>query len=158
MGLYGAVIVDPKPDAQGKVRAFENGPLYDVEQLWVFDDIDPRWHMLEHGAGLCGEDVGLNVFEPKYFLVTGGASKRGSAVGKARIAARQGQKILIRMINAAYSQMRVRIDGLEAEIISVDGHALGKDPWNRPVKIPPAARSRWRRRRAMTSSSTSPRP
>ena len=138
MGLYGAVIVDPKPDpVTKKIAAFENGPNYDVEQLWVFDDIDPRWHTIEHGAGLCGEDVGLNIFEPKYFMVTGGVSRRGSPVSKARVAARPNQKILVRMINAAYSQLRVRIEGLEYDIVSVDGHALGKSPWNRFQRVAP---------------------
>jgi len=138
MGLYGAVVVDPRPDpVTKKVAAFEGGPFYDVEQFWVFDDIDPRWHFLDHGDGLCGEDVGLNIFEPQYFMVTGGVSKQGTSVAKARIAARQNQKILVRLINAAYSQVRVRIEGLEFDIISVDGHPLGKYPWNRPQRVAP---------------------
>lgn len=138
MGLYGAVVVDPKPDpGTRRVRAFDGGPLYDVEQFWVFDDIDPRWHLLEHGAGLCGEDVGLNIFEPQYFMVTGGVSRRGTSVGKARITARPNQKILVRMINAAYSQVRVRLEGLEYDVISVDGHALGKSAWNRYQRVAP---------------------
>ncbi|MHB2169488.1 multicopper oxidase domain-containing protein [Alsobacter sp. R-9] len=136
MGLYGAIIVDPKPDASGRIAVFEGGPLYDVEQMWVFDDIDPRWHLLEHGDGLCGEDVGLNIFEPKYFLVTGTPSRAGVANAKGRITARPGQKILIRMINASYSQMRVALGGLDATIVSVDGHALNQ-PWNAPQPVGP---------------------
>src|SRR5690606_20599539 len=46
MGLFGLLVVDPKPDANGKVRAFEDGPVYDVEAFWVLDDIDPRWHLI----------------------------------------------------------------------------------------------------------------
>jgi plastocyanin len=44
MGLYGLVIVDPKPDAAGKVAAYAGGPYYDIERAWVLDDMDPRWH------------------------------------------------------------------------------------------------------------------
>ncbi|MHB2165334.1 multicopper oxidase domain-containing protein [Alsobacter sp. R-9] len=135
MGLYGAIVVDPKP-VNGVTAVFKGGPTYDVEKIWAFDDVDPRWHTLDHAAGLCGEDVGLNVFQPKYFMINGAPSKKGVSLTKAAISARQGQKILIRTINAAYSHVRMKIEGLEATLVSVDGHPLNKD-WNGPVTIPP---------------------
>jgi hypothetical protein len=138
MGLYGLLIVDPKPDANGVVRAFDNGPAYDVEAMWVLDDMDPRWHQItdkDPDIGLCGEDAGLNVFEPKYFLLTGTPSVPGKPVDKQKIVAAPGKKILIRLLNASYSVLAVTFEGLQGEVISVDGHSLNK-PWSRPVTVP----------------------
>jgi FtsP/CotA-like multicopper oxidase with cupredoxin domain len=78
MGMAGALIVDPVPDASvppGARRAFVDGPLYDIatEALLAPYAVDPRWHEFSHAAGLSGEDVGLNRFDPTFFYVVGGA-------------------------------------------------------------------------------------
>jgi FtsP/CotA-like multicopper oxidase with cupredoxin domain len=77
MGMAGALIVDPIADPgapAGARRAFVDGPLYDIatEALLAPYSVDPRWHEFSHAAGLSGEDVGLNRFDPKYFYVVGG--------------------------------------------------------------------------------------
>jgi FtsP/CotA-like multicopper oxidase with cupredoxin domain len=139
MGLYGLLIVDPKPDAAGKVAAYTGGPYYDVEKFWVLDDMDPRWHRitdLDHDIGLCGEDGGLNIFEPKHFLISGTPTRPNVAADAQKIVAGPGKKILIRLLNASYSVLQVKINGLEAQVISVDGHALNK-PWNSWMTIAP---------------------
>lgn len=141
MGLYGPLIVDPKPNKDGKIPAYEGGPTYDVEKIWAIGDVDPRWHNLEHGAGLCGEDVGLNIFEPKYFLISGVPTRLGVPSTSARVSAKSGQKVLLRLINAAYSPVRITIDSLEAHIIAVDGHPLDK-PWNDWVSVGPTGEQR----------------
>ncbi|MEE9269139.1 MAG: multicopper oxidase domain-containing protein, partial [Candidatus Krumholzibacteria bacterium] len=63
MGMFGPLIVDP-PEGPG--TAFSGGPTYDCEALWVADDVDPTWRELGHDAGLCGDDAGLNDFNPQY--------------------------------------------------------------------------------------------
>lgn len=139
MGLVGGLIVDPVPNPNGKVPAYAGGPEYDVEMFWIFDDMDPRWHKLgdeEQNAGMCGEDVGLHKFEPKYFLVSGVPTQPNIISQPAAIKANRGQKILIRTLNASYSLLRTTFSGLEAQIIAVDGHPLNK-PWNRWVTIKP---------------------
>ena len=78
MGMAGALIIDPKPDPTvpaGARRPFVDGPFYDIatEALLAPYSVDPRWHELSHAAGLSGEDVGLNRFDPRYFYVVGGA-------------------------------------------------------------------------------------
>jgi hypothetical protein len=133
-GLYGALVVDPPPDAEGKVRAYRGGPNYDVERIWVFDSWDPRWHELEHGAGLCGEDVGLNRFEPRYFFVTGIANTRIRPASSVAVQADASQQILVRMINAHYGITRVQFD-FPVTIIAVDGHPLDK-PWSNFIDVP----------------------
>ena len=80
MGMAGPMIIDPVVDPgfpvpAGARRSFVDGPLYDVatEALLVPFAVDPRWHEFSHAAGLSGEDVGLNRFDPKHFYVLGGA-------------------------------------------------------------------------------------
>lgn len=137
-GMYGLLIVDP-PSGPG--RLWENGPAYDVEMPWVFDDMDPRWHgdgpLGEHDAGLCGTDVGLNIFQPKYFLLTGIPSARTRTDPRVTVRARVGQRILLRMLNASYSTVRYRMP-LPATLVSVDARGLGRpgSPWSKPVAIP----------------------
>lgn len=79
MGLLGPLVIDPVvldgfPVAPGNRRAFADGPEYDIatESLIMMYSVDPRWHSLHHAAGLSGEDVGLNRFEPDHFYITGG--------------------------------------------------------------------------------------
>jgi Multicopper oxidase len=134
MGMYGLLIVDPKPE-DGKIRAYKGGPEYDVERFWVLDDVDPRWHELNHDAGMCGDDVRLNIFEPKYFLITGTPTRPNVSTDAQKIVAKPEQKILIRLLNASYSLLKVTIEGLEAQVISTDGNALNQD-WNAPFTIP----------------------
>lgn len=130
MGMFGLLIVDPP---QGRYF-LSNGERYQVEKFWVADDIDPRWHgeirSLGHEAGLCGEDVGLNRFNPKYFLLTGVFPNKTMTDSRTVTTARIGQTVLIRLLNASYSILRVKLD-IDAELIGVDGHFLGNEPWER---------------------------
>ncbi|XAS66267.1 multicopper oxidase domain-containing protein [Micrococcaceae bacterium Sec5.7] len=79
MGMFGPLIIDPAvhpdfPVAPGARRAFVDGPEYDIdtEAILVPYSVDPRWHELNHAAGLSGDDVGLDRFEPKHFYLLGG--------------------------------------------------------------------------------------
>ncbi len=139
MGLYGLLIVDPKPDQYGRVNAYTGGPFYTPsrERFWVFDDIDPRWHTLDDNAGLCGDDAGLNVFQPKYFFVNGVENTKCKAHTGVRIQAYPGEKVLIRMLNASYSIVKVTIEQLRGDIISIDGHALNTSerPWTSWIPV-----------------------
>lgn len=151
-GLYGLLIIDPPADPSdppGTKRAFAGGPKYDVEAFWVTDDIDPHWHHMSHGEGMdCpfGEDAGLNNFRPKYFLVTGVPSPRRPANPngiitnpKVAINAKVGQTVLIRVIAAGYGTQTYKIDGLDAEVIAMDGRPMGVAPFNRysrPFVVP----------------------
>jgi FtsP/CotA-like multicopper oxidase with cupredoxin domain len=133
MGMFGLLIVDP-PEGPGRV--FQNGPAYDVEKMWVLDDMDPRWHAIdEHDAGMCGMDVGFNRFEPKYFLLSGVFNNRTTTDARAVVTARLGQRILIRLLNASYSVARVTLP-CEATVVGVDGLGLGREPWTSPYTIP----------------------
>ncbi len=133
MGLLGLLIVDP-PEGPGKL--YQNGPAYQVEKAWVLDDMDPRWHLIsDHDAGLCGMDVGLNRFEPKYFLMSGVFSNTTMTDTRTVVKAKLGQRILIRLLNASYSVLRVTL-GCDAIWAGSDGHGMGKEPWCDTKVIP----------------------
>lgn len=161
MGLYGLLIVDPrKPDipeaadvpgppyktgGSGFVAAF-NPPThvrkYDVEALWVPDEIDTRWHDLGHDAFMqkCDEsdpgaaenftqDGFLNDFRPDVFVVTGKARRSTDTAPfeEVAVSAKVGETVLIRALNAGYTVQEFRI-GLSAEVVAVDGRPLGVPP------------------------------
>lgn len=129
MGMKGMLIVDP-PEGPGRV--FEGGPTYDVEKIWTFDGLDPRWHAIRnHDAGMCGEDVGLNRYEPKYFLCSGAFSQTTLTDPRAVVTAKLGQTILIRILNASYSILRINMPTLDCDWVGCDGHPMGSPaaPW-----------------------------
>jgi FtsP/CotA-like multicopper oxidase with cupredoxin domain len=135
MGMYGFLIVDP-PSGRGTL--YEGGPKYDVEALWAIDDVDPSWRNIDHQGGLCGEDVGLDLFRPKYFMITGVPHPRTMTDRRARIQAKLGQTILIRHLNASYSVVSTTIQGLDATVYGFDGRPLlhASSPWVTPMFIP----------------------
>jgi hypothetical protein len=144
MGMFGPMIFDP---ASGRGKAFVDDDIgYDprAETLLVSWAADPRWHTFNHGAGLDGEDVGLNRFEPKHFYLLGGnlntpprtvgvhtvgeilATKPGS-----------GPPGLLRVNNANYFPTVIFFGGgLTAELIAHDGRAF-RDTSRRDAPSPP---------------------
>ncbi len=123
MGMYGALIVDP-PEGPGTLLS--GGPTYDVEAFWVVDEIDSRWHTLSWNAGTCGEDVGLNILNPDYFIITGVDGTGTSAMNTPPISAtvQVGQKLLARYICAGYHPQRIRFGGLTGTAYVSDGRLL----------------------------------
>ncbi len=126
MGMYGALIVDPKPnptDPVGTKRAFAGGPKYDVEAIWACDEIDPAWHTLPWWAGTCGGDVGLNTLNPKYFIITG-VDGANSALTAMAANVKVGQTLLVRYICAGFLPQKISFGGLTASIVASDGRPL----------------------------------
>jgi len=149
MGMYGLLIVDPPvagapfdSGGAGFIRRADDIVPYDVEALWVVDEIDSRWHeVINHQAGIqCpfynvkedgqptgAEDPGLNNFKPDIFLISG-VPAEGLPIDDPRIAvqATTGQTILVRLLNAGYTVQEYKLRGLEAEVVEVDGRTLGQ--------------------------------
>ncbi len=142
MGMFGPLIIDPAPHpdypvAAGARRAFVDGPEYDTatETILVPYSVDPRWHELNHAAGLSGDDAGLDRFQPKHFYLLGGelastARKEGPAILtriRARIPNGSVKPTLLRLLNANYFPVNAYFTnaGNErvpmAELISHDG-------------------------------------
>ena len=141
MGMFGLLIIDP-PQGPGFVRRANAVIPYDVEAFWVPNEIDPVWHSFNHNEGIScpsGQDAGLNDFNPTAFLVTGVPSG-GTPITDPRVAinARVGQTILLRVVSAGYTVQRYTINGLDAEVIEIDGRPLGQSthsPYSRPFII-----------------------
>ena len=108
MGMYGAIIVDP-PEGPGTL--ISGKVTYDAEAFWVVDEIDSSWHTLPWTAGTCGEDVGLNLLQPDYVIITGVDASGTSAMNNPPISGqiRVGQKLLARYICAGYHPQHIRI-------------------------------------------------
>jgi FtsP/CotA-like multicopper oxidase with cupredoxin domain len=135
MGMFGPMIFDP-PTGRGK--AFIDDPVgYDprAETLLVTWSSDLRWHTFKHGAGLDGEDVGLNRFEPTNFYLLGGnldtPPTQEGVHSLDRILATTDPEApgLLRVNNANYFPTVVhfgsgRADDLQAELIAHDGRPL----------------------------------
>jgi putative cell wall-binding protein/plastocyanin len=140
MGMYGALIVDP-PEGPGFVSKGTGVVPYDREAIWVADDVDPMWHGMSHSAGIgfpFGADVGLNHFDPKYFMISGVPHPNTRTDGRVVLNANVGETLLLRIINGAYSLVRVTIQGLDAEVVEHDGKPLGQPPhgtYNQPYTI-----------------------
>jgi FtsP/CotA-like multicopper oxidase with cupredoxin domain len=143
MGMFGPMIFDPPT---GRGTAFIDDPVgYDpaCEAILSPYAVDPRWHLLDHAAGLGGEDVGLNRFEPTNFYLLGGdLSGAGQAPAKnapavqicSRILARPaGERPgLLRILDAQYFPLVVRFGGgLKAEMFAHDGRPF-RDTTKRP--------------------------
>ena len=144
MGMVGPMVIDPvvhpeHPVPAGARRSFVDGPLYDVatEALLLTFSVDPRWHTLDHAAGLSGEDAGLNRFDPKHFYVLGGPLAGPRSAGdvdypKQLVVNRvgNGYPTLLRILNGDFSPMRVRFTTTSgqpvgmAELIAHDGRAF----------------------------------
>lgn len=115
---------------------------YDVETIWVPDEMDSMWHELDHDAFMleCDEDDPLNPnnftrdgmlhdFRPDVFAITGAFSD-GTPIQDPRVAvtAQRDQTILVRLLNAGYTVHEYTL-GLDAIVIAVDGRALGCAPF-----------------------------
>jgi len=158
LGMYGLLIIDPPAPSGAPAPFADGGPgyvrradgivHYDVEGLWVLDDIDTRWHddraedgVLNHGhgAGLAcpfepwnpdpTENPHLHRFEPDLFLITGViADQENPLITHPKVArqARPGDTVLLRILNAGYTITRLSIPAaLNAEVIAMDGKVLG---------------------------------
>lgn len=142
LGMYGPLIVDP-PEGEGYVRRGTDVVPYDHEALWIADDVDPRWHRpdIDHSAGLdCLFDDGQLPldFTPEYFLISGVPHPRSRTDGRVAVECTIGDRVLIRLLNAAYGGIRVSLP-FDAEVVGMDGHALGgprTKRYSRPFVIP----------------------
>ena len=153
MGMYGVLIVDPHrhrdrlptrnwPMIHGRgdsAYGIQPGAPYATELILVFDDIDPRWHTIDHNAGMCGDDVGLDRFEPKYFVISGVPNNKTQTDARTAVKAKVGTNVLVRLANASYSRLGVKLP-IDAWVVEIDGRPLrynpGKGSYSKPFKIP----------------------
>lgn len=142
MGMFGPLIIDPVvhpdfPVRAGSRRPFVDGPEYDIdtETLLVPYSLDTRWHTFDHAAGLSGEDVGLNRFDPGHFYLLGGELARrpsgdrvwGLRSVRANVEDGTRAPTLLRLLNGNYVPTTLKFTDSTgapapmAELISHDG-------------------------------------
>src|SRR3954463_9931225 len=95
---------------------------------------------------MCGEDVGLNVLKPDYFLINDqGQAADGSPITADHVAvkAKVGQTILVRTIHAAYVPITYDFGSLDPMVIENDGRPFrtkvdlsGRQPQGDLIAIP----------------------
>ncbi len=145
LGMYGPLIVDPV-QGPGFVHRGREVVTYDHEALWITDDVDPVWHdpHQEHDAGSDCEDDSfdrnghLRYFRPQYWMLSGVPHPRTLTDPKVTVNCRVGERVLIRLLNAAYGPVVLRLP-FDAECIARDGHTLGGarvDRYSRPYHHP----------------------
>lgn len=135
---------------------------YDVEAFWVADSIDSRWHSLGHDAFMqkCvpddpvnpanfSQDGILNDFRPDIFCLTGIPRRKNdptafTAADNALFGplvaptVEVGKTLLIRVTNADYIIQQFTL-GIDADVIAMDGRALGVPPYmqySHPFRLP----------------------
>jgi len=131
MGLFGPLIIYPTGtdlDAPRK-KPFPDAPddwTYDGETFWAAYAADPAWHKLNHAAGQCGEDVGMNNYEPKYFMINKySQDPDGPPLEQPAIHMKAGETHYLRVVNAAYFPVQIEFGGgLNPLIIEADGRPL----------------------------------
>ena len=137
MGMFGALIIDPYEGENPPERKlpFADAPESwryhpDYERIWPIYALDPTWHELNHNAGLCGEDVGLNDFNPEYFMLgrfsqtPDGKPIHGTAEEPISVTAPQGENVLLRLIMGTYHPVDIDLGDLPAKLIETDGRPL----------------------------------
>lgn len=130
LGMYGGLIIDP-PSGRGFIQRANEEVRYDVEAVWVADDVDPHWHHMGHSAGIgfpFGTDEGLNNFHPMYHMISGVPSPDTITDPRVAVNCTVGQTVLLRIVNAAYALLNVTIEGLDGEVVEADGRPLGQLP------------------------------
>lgn len=122
MGMFGLLIVDP-PEGPGRLCV--GGPTYDTEMILAYSDVDPSWRNLSggHNAGMCGNDVGLNDFNPKYFMINGVPHPNTKTDPKVVTHAKTGDDVLIRFIHANYTINFITFP-FDVEVVEIDGRPL----------------------------------
>jgi len=154
MGMYGMLIVDPDvpgaPFTTGGpgVTLVANTPTpYDVEAIWVADDIDARWHNnLSVADGIQDVDTDarsgfmrindpdnprLHDFNPNYFVISGvpapAVDNGVNLIAGAGATVNMNQKLLVRSLNASYCTQVWRFPTtLQGMIIAQDARTLGR--------------------------------
>ena len=88
---------------------------------------------------MCGDDVGLDKFNPTYFLINGVHNGITQTDKRTVTKTTAGKNVLVRLANASYSKLHVTLD-IDAWIVEVDGRPLrtnaAKGAFAKPKLLP----------------------
>jgi FtsP/CotA-like multicopper oxidase with cupredoxin domain len=117
MGMFGAFIVKAKGGAN---QAWTDGPSYDKEYTFVFNEIDPVWHKAVEE----GKAYDLTDFHPRYWTINGKAYPDTEGDPATMIEGKVGETILVRLINSGYQTHAMHLHGSHFQVIASDGRPL----------------------------------
>ncbi|MGE5552498.1 MAG: fibronectin type III domain-containing protein [Betaproteobacteria bacterium] len=133
MGLYGALIVrpvgyaDPGHPAYHTAYGPETTSTYDTEALLLISELDPA----AHTAIAAGEPYDLLTYAPRYWLLNGRPFPDCTAPAdfsgqplSARLRARTGERLLLRVVNAGFLAHTLALPGAGGRLVGEDGWPL----------------------------------
>ena len=130
MGLYGVIVVRPPgyiASAPSTWTAYGQGTgsEYDIEKILVIGEVDTSQHT-QLDAGNQPDS-----YKPDFFLINGRSfpdtispDSSGSQPYSSKIAARTGQRVLLRIINAGFTNHNIRFQIPDVRIVAVDSWPL----------------------------------
>lgn len=119
MGLYGVIIVRPSNGAVD--RAWDNGPAFEKEYVWVLHTLDTAWH---RGGMMAASGPRTVRYRPNVFMINGISGAALRAESTVAISGAPGQVVLVRLVNPGYVPATVRFGGLAFDVIASDGRPL----------------------------------
>lgn len=129
LGLLGAVVVRP---SAGNNRAWSNGPSFDIEKLWVVNDVDiPRWTNVAIGGG----NVNTSTYRPNYFFMNGMNGFQAMGDANTNLEGNVGDLFLVRIVNAGQFDQSLHFHSNHFRVISRDGNRLGSFEWQDTINV-----------------------
>ncbi|HCC06995.1 MAG TPA: ferroxidase [Clostridiales bacterium] len=132
MGMYGVIIIRPAgfnaTDASTRTAYGANtGSEFDIEKILILGEIDSTLH----SKIINPQPDDMYSYSPDYWTINGrsyphtiAADDTSSQPSGSKITAGQGEKILIRCINAGFQHHNIRFDNLTARVVAVDSVPL----------------------------------
>jgi FtsP/CotA-like multicopper oxidase with cupredoxin domain len=121
MGMFGTIIIRPSDGSTNKI--WTNGPSFDKEYIWQLTTFDSSWHS---GEGGMGGGSNLTRYSPDYFMINGKDGGNTLTDATTAISASAGEKVLIRLNGTSYLPGKVRMGGLDFEVVASDGRPLAQ--------------------------------
>jgi FtsP/CotA-like multicopper oxidase with cupredoxin domain len=128
MGLHGALIVR----SNTANRAWDNGPSYNIERLWVLADMDvPNWN----NRASAGQSVSTGTYKPNYFLINGQGGFDGMHDPNTVLEGRVGNVGLVRIVNAGQFDQSLHWHGNHFQVIDRNGSHLSSPEWQDTINV-----------------------
>jgi len=112
MGLFGALVVRPATPK----TAWQGGPTFDTEKLWVITDMDTKqWNK---------NATATTPYKPDYFLINGMNGFKAMEDPATHIAGIINETFIVRIVNAGMYDQSLHFHGNHFKVISQDGIRL----------------------------------
>jgi FtsP/CotA-like multicopper oxidase with cupredoxin domain len=116
MGMYGMIVVENYPDS---TKIFDGGPSFNNEYSYLTSDMDLSWNNNTLSI------PPMYTFKSNYFLINGQSGNQFYDNPQAEIIANEGDSILLRLGNIAYSKVKfIFPPQLHAKAYLSDGRVL----------------------------------